>query len=133
MLLIILKTLYCTHALQSQKVALAVIIVVEPPPEWLVDGLIYDENCPKLVYNENDLMCKYGHTIHMYEHKYHNFFFFGNAMFVTISNEHFCIQISYCLWNGTEQIIRRHKTSAFTLLHTSQYNKSIEIIVGFRY
>jgi hypothetical protein len=45
-------------------VALAVIIVVEPPPEWLVDGLIYDQNCPKLVYNENDLMCKYGHTIH---------------------------------------------------------------------
>ena len=59
--------------------------------------------------------------------------FFGHEMFVTISNEHFCIQISNCLWNGEEQIIRRHKTSAFTLLHTSQYKKSIEIIVEFRY
>ena len=120
MLLIILKTLYCTHALQSQKAALAVTIVVEPPPERLVDGLIYDQNCPKSLCNENDLMCNMD-TLYIYEHKYHNviIIFFGKEMFVTISNEHFCIQISYCLWNGAEQIIRRHKTSAFTLLHAS--------------
>ena len=70
MLLIILKTFYCTYALYSQKSALAVTIVVER----LVDGLIYDQNCPKSLCNENYLMCNMD-TLYICEHKYHNVIF----------------------------------------------------------
>ena len=70
--------------------------------------LVYDQNCPKSLCNENHLMCNMD-TLYIYEHKYHKCYFFGHEMFVTISNKHFCIQISNCLWNGSSGALRNYR------------------------